>query len=381
MASIQTLDPRHSAVTHIDHLLTTALHEAASDVHIDPVADGLVIRFRVDGRLEERYSVSSGQKAALVARIKVLANLDIAEKRRPQDGRIRFASASGETDIRVSVVPVIHGEKVVLRILDSGFAGSDFLSLGFSEEQDSLLREALSYSSGLILVTGPTGCGKSTTLYTALQILNEPSRNILTIEDPVERQLAGINQSAVHEAIGYTFPAALRSFLRQDPNVIMVGEIRDAETATIAIRAAMTGHLVLSTLHTQTAAGAVDRLRDIGVEPYLIQATLRLVVSQRLVRTLCPECRQPDPDGKEVLSRQPLGESFSSPESWSVFKPAGCSSCRFTGFRGRRVIGDVFLPGHSAVQQGREDDGLRQSGYRAVAAGRTTLPEILAEVG
>lgn len=393
---MKQLDPKYSAITAFDLIMQTALDSGASDVHIEPLETGLLIRLRVDGLLIPTFQTRPEHKDSIVARIKILSNLDIAEKRRPQDGRIRYKTQSKEIDLRVSVIPVYSGEKVVIRILDPSGRHLDFASLGFPGHQIKTIQESLAVSNGLILVTGPTGSGKSTTLYTALQYLNKPDRNILTIEDPVEYHIQGINQSAANEEIGYTFAQALRSFLRQDPNVIMVGEIRDLETAEIAIRASLTGHLVLSTLHTNDAPATLSRLLDMGVENYLLVSTLRLIIAQRLVRVLCPACK------KKTENPSPLAEHFLSmnqnylPErnTWQIYEPSGCDQCRQTGYKGRTVVTQL-LPvdetvrdlmvknshsaGFAAYLDSIGEHTLFVAGLKALITGKTTIEEVVRE--
>ncbi|MCA0447958.1 MAG: GspE/PulE family protein [Bacteroidetes bacterium] len=393
---MKQLDPKFSAITAFDQIMQAALEAGSSDVHVEPFETGLHIRFRVDGQLIPAFQTKPEHKDSIVARIKILSNLDIAEKRRPQDGRIRYKTQAKEIDLRVSVIPVYFGEKVVIRILDPSGRHLDFASLGFPDHHIKTIQESLSASNGLILVTGPTGSGKSTTLYTALQYLNKPDRNILTIEDPVEYHIAGINQSAANEEIGYTFAHALRSFLRQDPNIIMVGEIRDLETAEIAIRASLTGHLVLSTLHTNDAPATLSRLLDMGVENYLLISTLRLIVSQRLVRILCPACKKkaenPSPLAEHFLS---LNQSF-LPErkSWQISEPVGCESCRHTGYKSRTVVTQLLPITESVrnlmIKNGNPSEfgtyldsigehNLFVAGLNAIVSGRTTIEEVVRE--
>src|SRR5439155_16265504 len=279
----------------VNQLIARAVETRASDVHLEPFSDRLRVRYRYDGVLHEVEAPPAGLHAAVVSRIKIMARLDIAERRLPQDGRIRLTVRGHEIDFRVSTVPSLHGESVVLRVLDRSAVDLDYAKLGLPDDIIQGLQDALNLPNGMVLVTGPTGSGKTTTLYTGLLQLNSVARNIITVEDPIEYQLAGINQIQVKPQIGLDFVNLLRSILRQDPNVIMIGEIRDLATAEIAVQAALTGHLVLSTLHTNSAAATVTRLRDMGVEDYLIAATLKGVLAQRLVRRLCPSCKMPEP--------------------------------------------------------------------------------------
>ncbi|MBX6378148.1 MAG: type II/IV secretion system protein, partial [Clostridia bacterium] len=326
---------------------------------------------------------------ALVSRIKVMAELDITERRIPQDGRIRFAVDGRQVDLRVSTLPTLFGEKVVLRILDRGRAITDLAALGFPEEELRMYRELIRRPYGMILVTGPTGSGKTTTLVATLHEINDPSLNILTVEDPVEYQVPGVNQVQVNPKAGLHFADALRAFLRQDPNVIMVGEVRDAETAEIAIRAALTGHLVFSTLHTNNAAGAITRLLDMGVEPYLVASSVMAAVSQRLARTLCPECREaytlPEDARERLLVDLPPGPV-------TLYRPRGCSACHRTGYRGRTALMELLVVDADLRQLivGRASAGelhqaavakgmrpLLHNGVLHALSGRTSLDEVL----
>lgn len=322
----------------VNDLLLEARRTRATDVHIEPARSRLIVRLRIDGLLREVRSPPAELGRAIVSRIKILSGLDIAERRLPQDGRARLRLDGQDFDLRIATVPTINGESCAIRLLDNGQQRLDLAQLGFSPDQESRLRRHLAAPYGLILVTGPTGSGKTTTLATALSILNEPTRKILTIEDPIEYQLEGVNQIQVKPEIGVSFAHALRSFLRHDPDVIMVGELRDSETARIAVQAAMTGHLVLSTLHTNSAAGAVTRLLDMGVDGYLLASCLRAVIGQRLVRTLCSRCREPVTDvldlPNEVLSQVRLNRF----EPIAHFRPTGCSRCYGSGYSGRSSI-------------------------------------------
>lgn len=318
----------------VNRLIADAVDLRASDIHVEPADDRVVIRFRIDGVLVLQPPLPPSMRAALVSRIKVMAGLNIAERRLPQDGRMRLAVRGNEIDLRVATAPSIHGETVVLRILDRANLALDFASLGFSGALADRLRAALAKPYGIVLVTGPTGSGKTTTLYAALSELNSGTRKILTIEDPIEYRLAGIVQMQVNNAIDLTFATALRSFLRQDPDVMMVGEIRDLDTAQIAVQAALTGHTILSTLHTNTAVGAIARLIDMQVEPFLLSSTLNAILAQRLVRRLCPSCRQPYQPSKAQLGALGLDRGDIGP----FFKAKGCDSCRQTGFNKRVAL-------------------------------------------
>jgi general secretion pathway protein E len=322
----------------VNALITRAVEMGASDIHLEPGESRLRLRYRIDGVLREIEPPPARLKSAIVSRLKIIAKLNIAERRLAQDGRIRLAVRGKEIDFRVSTTPAIHGESVVLRILDRGALALDFAELGF---EDHLLRpflEILDRPYGIVLVTGPTGSGKTTTLYTALTTLNSPDRKILTVEDPIEYLLEGINQVQVRPQIGLTFANALRSFLRQDPDIMMVGEIRDLETAQIAVQAALTGHLVLSTVHTNDAASAMTRLLDMGIEDYLLTSTINGVLAQRLVRKLCPSCRQPYSPSPDLCGRLGMTECVETP----LYRPAGCAACNGTGYRGRTMISELM---------------------------------------
>ena len=325
----------------VDAVFKQAVAKKASDIHIEPFKDHTEVRFRIDGVLRPVMTVPKEFESALTSRVKVMANLDITEQRQPQDGRVVTEIATRPVDLRISTLPIIHGEKTVIRILDKGATVFELPKLGFSERADGLFRESLDKPNGIILVTGPTGSGKSTTLYTGLTILNSPERNIVTLEDPVEYQLPRINQVQVNTKVGLTFAKGLRSILRQDPDVIMVGEIRDLETAEISIQAALTGHLVLSTLHTNDAPGAITRLRYMRVEPFLISASVLLIIAQRLARQLCPQCKEPYEPPKAIMDQliKVAGDRVSSP---SIFKSKGCDYCHQTGYKGRKGLYEVF---------------------------------------
>ena len=321
------------------NLLIREAHDArASDIHLEATREGLRVRLRIDGVLTELPSPPRGLQAAVVSRIKLLAELDIAERRAPQDGRIRVRLESRELDLRISTVPTLYGESVVLRLLDRGGRPVSLEELGMSPETLEEFRRLASRAHGIILATGPTGSGKTTTLYAALGLRDPGAEKIITVEDPVEYHLGGVTQVPVHAKAGVTFAAALRSILRQDPDVLMVGEMRDTETAGIAVQAAMTGHLVFSTLHTNDAISAMARLTDLRVEPYMVAATVEGVLAQRLVRRICPDCRErykPDPGVLSLLTTEP-------PDDVLLERGAGCASCRQTGYRGRTGIFELF---------------------------------------
>ncbi|MDD3157637.1 MAG: GspE/PulE family protein [Anaeromusa sp.] len=374
----------------VDALLQQALQERASDIHIEPATQGLRVRFRIDGMLREKELLPLEMQAAVLSRIKLLSALDIAEKRLPQDGRWRVQKENQDVDVRVSTLPVQGGEKAVLRILPFRGMRQNIETLGFSK--DALQRYRLLYQKpqGIILICGPTGSGKTTTLYATLAELNRPESNLVSIEDPVELQLAGMNQVQVNAKAGLTFATALRAILRQDPNIIMVGEIRDAETADAAVRAAMTGHLVFSTLHTNDAAGAVARLLDLGVPPFLVAASLLGVVAQRLVRLVCQECRQSYQPAEHTAEEMLLKDV---PEGKRSFvKGCGCAACGQTGYRGRQAIYEV-MPVTSRLRQliqekaaayeiaaAAREEGMHtmsEDGVAKAAAGLTSLSEVV----
>jgi general secretion pathway protein E len=329
----------------INGLISEAVRSGASDVHVEPFEERVSVRFRVDGVLRESVSLSARLAPPLISRIKVMARLDIAEKRVPQDGRLTLTLAGKGVDVRVSTLPSRYGERVVLRLLDKESARFSLSDLGMAPEQLEDFQRALSQPNGIVLVTGPTGAGKTTTLYAGLNLLNDQSRNILTVEDPVEYAVEGVGQTQVNAKVGMTFAAGLRAILRQDPDVVMVGEIRDKETAEIAVQASLTGHVVLSTVHTNSAAAAITRLRDMGVESYLLASTLSAVVAQRLVRRLCPACKEahePDEAERRMLELAP-GEAA------TLWRPRGCDTCGGAGFAGRRGVYEIVVI----------DDGIR----------------------
>ncbi|MXZ36266.1 MAG: type IV-A pilus assembly ATPase PilB [Acidobacteria bacterium] len=380
----------------VNRILSSALEQGASDIHIEPYEQELRVRFRIDGLLSTVMTPPLSQKDALTSRIKIMAKLDISEKRLPQDGRMKIRLTRegrvGDLDLRVSVLPTLHGEKVVLRLLDRDRLMLDMTQLGF--EPDSLRRfeSAILKPYGMVLVTGPTGSGKTSTLYSSITRLNRMETNILTAEDPVEFNLPGINQVQVKEQIGLTFATALRAFLRQDPNIVLVGEVRDLETAEIAIKAALTGHLVLSTLHTNDAASTVSRLTNMGVEPFLVATSVHLICAQRLVRRICRQCRQAAEPPVESL----IDAGFDPSEASRIptYRGRGCDACNHTGYKGRvglfevMEIGDglrdLILRGGTSTQLKRMaiQDGmitLRASGLQKIRDGVTTLDEILRE--
>ncbi|RED35162.1 general secretion pathway protein E [Rhodopseudomonas thermotolerans] len=329
-------------VRAVNDLFETAVELRASDIHIEPARNSLVVRMRIDGLLRPVQSLSGAPPQAVISRIKILAGLNIAERRLPQDGAARIRSARSEIDMRVAIMPTQHGESAVIRLLPKDRGLLSIEKLGFLAHDEAKLRRLLTLPHGMIVVTGPTGSGKTTTLATVLSLLNEPTRKILTIEDPVEYEIPGICQSQAKPSIGLTFATALRAFVRQDPDVIMVGEVRDAETAHIAVHAALTGHLVLTTLHTETAAAAVPRLLDLGIEAFLLRSTLRGVVAQRLVRQLCDRCKSSRPLTRADLDADPRYEAVGLAAGETIFEPVGCERCGGTGYRGRNGVFEIL---------------------------------------
>jgi type IV pilus assembly protein PilB len=375
----------------VNLILTDAVRKEASDIHIEPYEKAFRVRYRIDGVLYEAMKPPMKLKNAIVSRVKIMSELDIAERRLPQDGRIKLKMGRGkEMDFRVSVLPTLFGEKIVLRLLDKSNLQLDMTKLGFEEPQLAEFKDSIHQPFGMVLVTGPTGSGKTTTLYSALSELNKTSENLSTAEDPVEFNLAGINQVQVHEQIGLNFAAALRSFLRQDPDIIMVGEIRDFETAEIAVKAALTGHMVLSTLHTNDAPSTVNRLLNMGIEPFLVSSAVNCIVAQRLARKICEECRERD----EEVATEALIEAGMEAETAKACTPmrgAGCRVCSKTGFKGRIAVYEVMvlneelkefvLNGASALELKREAirlgmQTLRQSALHKLAENTTTLSEV-----
>jgi general secretion pathway protein E len=368
----------------INALITEAIKENASDIHIEPFETRLSIRFRIDGVLREVLEPPRQVASLLVSRIKVMAKLDIAEKRLPQDGRIALRIAGRPVDIRVSTLPSGHGERVVMRLLDKQAGRLDLAQLGMAAEDEQRLRRMITKPHGIILVTGPTGSGKTTTLYAVLSALNSSERNILTVEDPIEYDLDGIGQTPVNTKVDMTFAKGLRAILRQDPDVVMVGEIRDSETAQIAVQASLTGHLVLSTLHTNSAIGAITRLQDMGIEPFLLSSSLLGIVAQRLVRNLCPECRKP-----LDLSHQER-ERYHIAEDQVIYQAVGCPACLQLGYKGRSGIYELVeidepmsrMIHDQASQQDLEQyarqrhPSIVEDGLRKVRQGITSLDEV-----
>jgi general secretion pathway protein E len=371
----------------INGLLTQAIKENASDIHIEPFETRLRVRFRVDGILREVLQPTRTVAPLVISRIKVMARLDIAEKRLPQDGRISLKIAGRPVDVRVSTIPSGYGERIVLRLLDKQAGRLDLEQLGMDPQTLVLMDKMIHRPNGILLVTGPTGSGKTTTLYAALTRLNEKSRNIMTVEDPIEYYLDGIGQTQVNTKVQMTFARGLRAILRQDPDVVMVGEIRDLETAEIAVQASLTGHLVISTLHTNTAVGAVTRLRDMGVEPFLLSSTLVGVLAQRLVRVLCPHCKQPHAPTAAELDQLEARDG----EIAAIYRAAGCDLCNHQGYVGRTGIYELIAADdqlqtmiHNKAGQHEIEayvrtrtPGIRQDGWRRIKEGDTTLEEVL----
>jgi general secretion pathway protein E len=372
----------------VNSVLFQAVRQRASDIHFESFERGLVVRYRIDGVLYPVLTPPKHLQASIIARLKIMAGLNIAEKRLPQDGRFGIRTAGKDVDLRVSVLPTSHGERVVLRLLEKENRLLNLSEMGFSKERLAVIHQLIQLAHGIILVTGPTGSGKTTTLYAALSHINAPDKNIITVEDPVEYQLLGIGQMQVNPKINLSFAAGLRSILRQDPDVIMIGEIRDRETAEIAIHASLTGHLVFSTLHTNDAASAATRLIDMGIEPFLVASSVVAVLAQRLLRRICPDCKRPYSPSEEELSRLDLSPG----SNVTLYRGAGCAACSQTGYRGRtgifelmvlddeirRLIGgkaDSTAIKHAAVAKGMVT--LKQEGAERVIQGHTTLEEVM----
>ena len=378
----------------VNQIIGRAVETRASDIHVEPFEDRLRVRYRYDGVLHEADSPAARLAPAIISRIKIMAKLDIAERRLPQDGRIKLAVRGTEIDFRVSTIPSLYGEKVVLRVLDRSSVSFDYVKLGLPANVVREWSRALELPNGILLVTGPTGSGKTTTLYTGLTAINAISRNIVTVEDPIEYQLNGINQIQIKPQIGLTFAALLRSILRQDPDVIMVGEVRDLETAQIAVQAALTGHLVLSTLHTNSSAASITRLRDMGLEDYLLTAVLRGVLAQRLVRRLCDSCKREAEAPPELITRFNL-ERRTNGAAVHLWHPVGCAQCRSTGYRGRQAIAEFLQPNaeiehlifskadQSEIERAAVAAGMVtmfNAGLEAALAGTTTIEEVVRSI-
>jgi general secretion pathway protein E len=388
-ATADLLDTQDDApvIRLINAIIAEAVKLKASDIHIEPYEKSLSIRLRIDGVLREILSLPARMTPVLTSRVKVMARLDIAEKRLPQDGRISLSLGGKLIDVRVSTLPARFGERVVMRILDKEEASFDLDALGMPAETLKRLEQSLARPNGIILVTGPTGSGKTTTLYAALKLLNDPSRNILTVEDPVEYAIDGVGQTQINPKVGMTFATGLRAILRQDPDIVMVGEVRDVETAEIAIQASLTGHLVLSTVHTNSAVGAITRLRDMGAEPFLLSSTIAAVLAQRLVRRLCPTCKEaytPDDAERKLLGLLPDDRA-------NIYRAKGCGRCGHTGYEGRigvyelmvvdevlrRLIHEDASEAEIAAHAFRRADTLAGAGFRHVRAGMTSIEEVL----
>lgn len=389
-AELQRLAREAVVVRLVNNIFREAVRSRASDIHVESFEDRCQVRYRIDGVLHEQPQPPQRLMPAIVSRIKILADLDIAERRLPQDGRIKTHILGHEIDIRVSILPTLHGEAVVMRLLDQSSIQLSLEDLGFTEDQLAVFGKAIKRPHGMVLVTGPTGSGKTTTLYASLRRIFSPEKKIITVEDPVEYQMSGVNQMQVRERIGLTFARGLRSIVRQDPDIIMVGEIRDKETLEVAVHAALTGHLLLSTLHTNDSAGAVSRMIDMGLEPFLAASSIECVMAQRLARRVCRDCREektPPRDMHEIMAKE-LG--YAPPSK--LFYGVGCSSCRFTGFSGRLGLFEILpvmestrhlILEHASAGQIKSDAvaqgmmTLRQDGWRKVLMGGTTIEEVI----
>ena len=372
----------------VNSLLSDAVKRGASDIHIESYEKNMRVRYRIDGVLQEMMNPPYKMRAAITSRLKIMSELDIAERRVPQDGRIKLKIGKKKVDLRVSTLPCIYGEKIVMRILDKGNLQFDLEGFGMEAKAIQNVLAAVSAPYGMVLVTGPTGSGKTTTLYSCLNRLNTPEVNIMTAEDPVEYNLDGINQVAVRDEVGLTFAAALKSFLRQDPNIVMVGEVRDLETGSIAVKAALTGHLVLSTLHTNDAPATINRMIDMGIEPFLVSSSTNLIMAQRLVRRICKHCKR-----RVEISAERLEELGLNPDA-EVYEGAGCPECNETGYKGRQGLYEVMPISPNIreiildrgttteIRQAAIDEGmltLRQDGLRNIEKGVTTIEEVLRE--
>ncbi|MBD3237890.1 MAG: type IV-A pilus assembly ATPase PilB [Candidatus Eisenbacteria bacterium] len=392
VADIESAD-QAPVVKFVNSMIAQAVREGASDIHIEVYEKSLRVRFRIDGTLYERMPPPFKLRSAIISRLKIMADLDIAERRVPQDGRIKIRIGKKVVDLRVSCLPCIFGEKIVMRILDKGNLALDLTKLGFQPSALKVFQKAIQMPYGMVLVTGPTGSGKTTTLYSALSKVNTPEVNIMTAEDPVEYNLDGINQVQVNEAVKLTFASALRSFLRQDPNIVMVGEIRDIDTGSIAVKAALTGHLVFSTLHTNDAASTLTRLIDMGVEPFLVASSVNLILAQRLVRRLCENCRKPMAWTEELCQRLQIPMEAED-EKVTLYEPVGCDVCHNTGYKGRLGVYEVLpisptirqmilkAEPTSAIKRQAIEEGmltLRMDGLLKLKSGVTSAEEVLKE--
>lgn len=386
---IQSDDGDSPIVRFVNLLIMQAIRDRASDVHVEPTENELVVRYRIDGILRTMQKADSGIKRGVISRLKVMSEIDIAEKRKPQDGRMTVNSGGKRVDIRVTTLPTIWGEKIVMRILDGSSAVGDIRALEMSPKNESIFRNAITKPHGLVLITGPTGSGKSSSLYAVLDEVTDPSMSVVTVENPIERKMQGVSQIQVNPKAGLTFAVALRSILRADPDIVLIGEIRDEETAKIAIDASMTGHLVLATLHTNGAPEAAARLIEMGVEPYLVGSSVSCVVAQRLARRLCEDCKLPEEADPAILNSVSFPEELRNSQ---FYRPIGCTSCSDTGFRGRIALTEamamdeeiekLILEGQSSriIRNNAESRGLaslREDGFLKVARGITTIAEVL----
>lgn len=378
----------------VNLVLVQAIKDRASDIHVEPFEKQLRLRYRVDGVLYDSTAPPKSLQSAITSRIKIMSNLDIAERRLPQDGRFRIKIAGRDVDLRVSLLPTVHGEKIVMRVLDKGSLNPNLESLGMEPEDLAKFKQAIDAPHGMMLMTGPTGSGKTSTLYAVLTQLNTADVNIITVEDPVEYQMLGVNQVQVKPEIGLTFASGLRSILRQDPDIVMVGEVRDSETADIAVKAALTGHLVLSTLHTNDAPGAIARLVDMGIEPFLVSSSLLMVCAQRLIRKVCPHCKEAQTVPTDLLKRLGLGPKDT--DGITFYHGRGCSRCKETGYMGRMAILEVLLVSEAmreqilhntsakAIREVALKEGMRtlaMAGVSRAKAGLTSLEEVLRVTG
>ncbi len=391
LADIREATDEAPIIKLVNSVIAQSVDDCASDIHFEPQAKELMIRFRIDGVLHEIMSIPRRMQAGVISRLKIMAELDIAERRVPQDGRIGLMVGGKPIDMRVATLPTVYGEKIVMRLLDKSNVMLDLEDLGFSEKALKRFHKSFTKPYGAILVTGPTGSGKSTTLYAALNILNSPEKNVITVEDPVEYRLTGINQVQVNVRAGMTFAAALRSILRCDPDIVMVGEIRDRETAQIAVESALTGHLVLSTLHTNDAPGALSRLTEMGIEPFLTSSAVDCVLAQRLARRLCTQCREPYTATKEMLRKNDFPPEVCDRDDVVLYRAKGCSRCNTTGYKGRLGLYEVMIVSEAirrlTVERKSADEisrvaaaegmkSLREDGIDKVLLGMTSVEEI-----
>ena len=375
MADIRDATEEAPIVKLVNSVIAQSVDDSASDIHFEPQAKELMVRFRVDGVLHEIMSIPRRMQTGVISRLKIMADLDIAERRVPQDGRIGLMVGGKPIDMRVASLPTVYGEKIVMRLLDKSNVMLDLEDLGFAEKALKRFHKSFTKPYGAILVTGPTGSGKSTTLYAALNILNSPEKNIITVEDPVEYRLTGINQVQVNTRAGMTFAAALRSILRCDPDIVMVGEIRDRETALIAIESALTGHLVLSTLHTNDAPGALSRLTEMGIEPFLTSSAVDAVLAQRLARRLCSQCKEPYTATREMLRKNDFPPEVCDRDDVVLHRAKGCSRCNNTGYKGRLGLYEVMIVSEAIRRLTVERKSADEIGRVAAAEGMKSLRE------